>query len=176
MKKLVLLAMFALAAAQSRASTDGYFMFSVFAPGQLPSYMTDVKGMRLSLIYGDCQTLTGLDVGLAGRVRERMYGAQVAIYNRVGTDANGLQIALWNRIDSDFKGLEIGAANMVEGHTGGVALGLVNASETVSGVQIGLVNIAEVVKGVQIGLVNRISTQTCGDWQVWFTPIFNAGW
>lgn len=176
MKKLILAAVMAIATVSVKASTNAYFMFSVFAPGQLPSYATDLTGMRLSLIYGDCQTLKGLDVGLAGRVRERACALQLGLYNHVGTDATGVELGVWNRVDSDIHGVQLGAANTAEGHAAGVQLGVFNKAESVSGVQLGLVNLADTVKGVQLGLVNRISSQTVSDWQVWFTPFINAGW
>ena len=84
MKKLLTALMLLAAATTLNAATDGYIMLSVFSPGQIPIATTSLDGVRLNIIYGECQNINGLDVGLVGRVRE---------------NANGLQIGLVNWID-----------------------------------------------------------------------------
>ena len=41
-------------------------MVSLVTPVQAPSARYDVTGLRLSLIYGECQEFTGLDIGIIG--------------------------------------------------------------------------------------------------------------
>ncbi len=126
MKKLLMALMLACAAFTAHAELNGYFMLSVFSPGQLPVPGSSINGGRVSLLYGECRLFNGLDIGVWGHVRERMNGVQIAGVNSIGADANGLQIGLVNWIDSDCNGLQIG---------------LVNYANTMDGCQIGLVNI-----------------------------------
>ena len=44
-------------------------MVSLVTPVQVPSHRYDVTGLRLSLIYGDCQGFAGLDLGIVGNSR-----------------------------------------------------------------------------------------------------------
>ena len=50
-------------------------MVSLVTPVQAPSRSYDVTGFRLSLIYGDCQDFTGLDIGVAQRAAGTFTGA-----------------------------------------------------------------------------------------------------
>ena len=126
MKKILFVAAVALAAVSLRADVDGYVMLSVFSPAELPTPSASIYGGRLSLIYGECHELYGLDVGLAGYVRERVCGVQLdAVWNGVGTDMDGLQIGLVNAVEGDVSGLQ---------------LGLVNVADRLYGCQIGLAN------------------------------------
>ncbi len=126
MKKILFALAIALAAVSLRADADGYFMLSVFSPGQLPTPTSSIYGGRLSLIYGECHELYGLDLGVAGYVRERMCGAQLgAIWNGIGTDVAGVQIGLVNTAEGDAAGLQLGLVNVAD-HLYGCQLGLVN--------------------------------------------------
>ncbi len=126
MKKVLMALMLACAALSTQAAQDGFFMLSIFSPGQLPVPSSSVTGIRLALIYGECQRFTGIDLGLVGNTRERATGLQIAGVNYVGTDGCGLQVGLVNWVESDFTGLQVG---------------LVNYSNTLKGMQLGLVNV-----------------------------------
>ena len=126
MKKVLFAVAIVLAAVSLRADADGYFMLSVFSPGQLPTPSSSICGGRLSLIYGECHELYGLDLGLCGYVRERMCGAQLdAFWNGVGTDMAGCQLGLVNTAEGDAFGLQLGLVNVAD-HLYGCQLGLVN--------------------------------------------------
>ena len=127
MKKVLFAVAVVLAAVSLRADADGYFMLSVFSPGQLPTPTSSIYGGRLSLIYGECHELYGLDLGLCGYVRERMYGAQLD--------------ALWNGVGTDMAGCQLGLVNTAEGDAFGLQLGLVNVTDHLYGCQLGLVNV-----------------------------------
>ena len=71
-------------------------MVSLVTPVQAPSSDYDVTGFRLSLIYGDCQEFTGLDIGIV------------------------------DHADRDFTGIVIGGVNIADGRLYGGQLGLVN--------------------------------------------------
>ena len=157
MKKILIAAVIAIAAVSLRADADGYFMLSVFSPGQLPPPSSTIYGGRLSLVYGDCHELYGVDFGAAGSVRERMIGAQFNLF--------------WNGVGTDMAGLQIGVANTVEGYFAGLQLGLVSVVDELYGCQIGLVNVTTHLYGCQLGLLN-FSTDRA--WTFW--PFINIGW
>lgn len=130
----------------------------------------DIIGLRINLFSGQCDQMTGLDLGFIGHsttynglqlnllrndVTDVLAGWQIGLYNSCGRgDALGLQTGLWN---------ESGAVY-------GAQLGLVNVAEYAEGVQIGLINRAEDMHGYQFGLINVIRG---GD--VPFCPIINIG-
>ncbi len=171
MKKILFAAVIAFAAVSLRADADGYFMLSVFSPGQLPAPSSTIYGGRLSLIYGDCHELYGVDFGITGSVREHMDGAQFNLF--------------WNGIGTDMAGFQLGVANTVEGYFAGWQLGLVNVSDELYGCQLGLVDVASAVYGCQLGLVNvtthlygcqlgLLNFSTDRAWTFW--PFINIGW
>ena len=98
----------------------------------------DVIGLRLTLPYGECESVTGFDLGVYGRCRyfeglqanilrnealDIMAGIQAGVYNSAGrADLTGLQVGLWNEARS-MRGLQ---------------LGIINVADTVQGFQIGL--------------------------------------
>ena len=130
----------------------------------------DVVGLRLTLPYGECESVTGFDLGVYGRCRyfeglqanilrnealDVMSGIQVGIYNSAGrADLTGLQVGLWNEARS-MRGLQ---------------LGIINVADTVQGFQVGLINRAESAYGFQVGGVNVIRES-----EVVFFPIVNIG-
>jgi len=129
----------------------------------------DVVGLRLNLPSGQCEQVTGLDIGLIGRsqyyngiqinlwrndVTDTLAGWQIGCYNSIGLgDALGLQTGLWNEAQSLY----------------GFQAGLVNLADYAEGFQIGLINRAEDMHGYQIGLINIIRSG-----RVPFCPIINA--
>ena len=160
-------------------------MVSLVTPVQAPSRSYDVTGLRLSLIYGECQEFTGLDVGVIGNARkgftglavgglnfagERLYGAQVGLVNWNGNgDASwerrsvGAQIGVLNYADT-FCGLQSGYVNIAGESFMGLQASLVNCAHDLYGVQCGCyfilgVNVAGgTVRGCQIGLINYANT------------------
>ena len=172
MKKILFAAAIAMSAVSLRASTEGYFMLSVCSPGQLPAPTSSIYGGRLSLIYGECHELYGLDLGLTGYVRERLNGAQLnGLWSGVGTDMAGLQVGFVNTVDGYVAGLQAGAFNFCRDLFGcQVALSNV-AFEDMYGCQIGLVNVADRLYGCQLGLLNFATDRS---WSFW--PFINIGW
>ena len=142
--------------AQSVASSP--VMVSLIAPVQLPLSNWDVTGFRLSIIYGKCVNLTGLDIGIAGHTKGF---------------AKGLQIAAVNVVEGDFAGVQIGVANYAASSPGsmghGMQIGVFNGAESYKGFQLGVINYAGRMSGVQVGLVNVIKNK-----DVAFLPIVNA--
>ena len=130
----------------------------------------DVIGLRLTLPYGECEGVTGVDLGFYGRSRyfegfqlnilrnealDVMAGVQVGIYNSAGrADLTGLQIGLWNEARSIH----------------GVQFGIINVADSVQGCQFGLINRVESMYGFQLGGVNVIRES-----ELAFFPIMNVG-
>ena len=130
----------------------------------------DVIGLRLTLPYGECESVTGFDLGVYGRCRyfeglqlnilrneaqDVMAGIQVGIYNSAGrADLSGLQVGLWNEA-RDIRGVQVG---------------IINVADAVYGIQVGLINRAESMYGFQVGGVNVIRES-----EVAFCPILNIG-
>ena len=130
----------------------------------------DVVGVRFPFPYGECESVTGFDIGCFGRCRyfegfqlnilrndakDALAGLQAGIYNSCGrADMLGVQIGLWNEARS-IKGCQIG---------------LINLTDTGSGLQIGIINRAECFYGFQGGLVNVIRENEFA-----FLPIVNVG-
>ena len=172
MKKILFAAAVAMSVASLRASTDGYVMLSVCSPGQLPAPTSSIYGGRLSLIYGECHELYGLDLSLTGYVRERMCGAQLnGFWSGVGTDMAGLQCGVVNTVDGYIAGLQLGVMNFTR-DLYGCQISLSNvAFEDVYGCQIGLVNVADSLYGCQLGLLNFSTARDLS-----FLPFINIGW
>jgi len=159
MKKLMTALVMLVAMASLTAQANQYAMISVVAPAQIPTAQEHLDGVRLDLIYGECLSMNGLDVGVFGRTRERFNGLQVAGCSIVGTDAAGHQIGLANFVDTGFYGAQFGLWNDVDG--------------VVDGFQLGIVNQAGTLNGLQIGLLNFIDQPS----PTWYClPIVNFGW
>ena len=130
----------------------------------------DVVGFRFTLPYGECEGVTGIDLGFYGRCRyfeglqlnllrnealDTMAGVQVGIYNSAGrADLAGLQVGLWNEARS----------------LRGVQVGIINVADTVQGFQVGVINRTESMYGFQVGGVNVIRES-----ELAFFPIVNIG-
>ena len=178
-------------------------MVSLVTPAQVPSRSYDVKGLRISLICGDCREFTGFDIGVAQRAAGpftgvglggvniaggRLHGGQVGLVNWSCDDSTiwsyrsiGIQIGAVNYAET-FCGLQDGFVNVTSGAFAGLQDGLFNCAENTDGVQCGCyfifgVNVAYGdVRGCQIGLVNFADTMD-GGLQIGILNIIgNNGW
>lgn len=171
MKKLSIFLAVAAAALALQANPEGYFMLSLISPGQLPTQESNIYGARLSAIYGNCQNLYGLDVGVSGHVHERIDGLQVgALFSIDDAEMNGLGIGCVHYVGGVLAGCQIGLWNHAT-RGAGAQIGLVNTSAAFTGVQIGLLNHTRDLGGVQIGLSNYK-----GPRPVAWLPLVNIGW
>lgn len=130
----------------------------------------DVLGFRFNLPVGQCEQVTGIDIGIIGRsqyfngfqfnlwhneVTDALAGWQIGVYNSAALgDALGLQTGLWNEANTLY----------------GFQLGLINVVDYAEGFQLGLINRAESMHGFQLGLINVIRSS-----QVPFCPLLNVG-
>jgi hypothetical protein len=140
------------AASQTPSFTP--LQISVLPVAQIFREDLPVRGIRLNLVYGRQQWVTGLDAGFFNEVRQDMSGLGVGIVNLSYGDASGVQLALTNSVDGRFRGLQTALANVNEGDLSGIQLGGLNVTEDGSGMQLGLWNRASSLKGVQLGLIN----------------------
>lgn len=93
------------------------------APVQLPWGNWNVRGIRLSPIYGRCENLVGMDLGLVNTVEKDMIGLQVGFLNTTSR-ARGVQVGLFN-CAYYLKGVQIGFINYAEGAKG-LQIGVIN--------------------------------------------------
>ncbi|MFO7936692.1 MAG: hypothetical protein R6V06_03695 [Kiritimatiellia bacterium] len=129
----------------------------------------DVVGLRVNLFSGECEQVTGMDLGFIGRsryyngvqfnllinsVEDELAGMQFSLgYNEAGlASLFSVQVGLWNQAQS----------------MNGVQLGLVNLTDYGRGLQLGLINRSEDINGYQVGLVNVIRSS-----EVPFMPLVN---
>lgn len=156
-------------------------MVSLVTPVQAPSSDYDVTGLRLSLIYGDCQEFKGLDIGIVDHTDRdftglviggvniadgRVYGGQLGLVNWNGHDDRkwdrrsiGAQLGIFNYANT-FCGLQDGFVNVAGRSFTGLQTGFFNSTRDQGGLQCGAyfllgVNMASgIMRGCQIGLVN----------------------
>ncbi|GLS89780.1 hypothetical protein GCM10007916_08470 [Psychromonas marina] len=166
MKKL-LIASALLASSTSVFSEEAPAMFSALdfnAPNA-----QSVKGIRLSVLHGKIDSMTGLDLAVVGMSETNTTkGVNLGIWGaaKVNQSMTGASLGLFNWIPGQTKGLNMGAVN-VTGDVKGANLGFVNYSEgdtlfdwaavsvsNSSTVQLGFVNVTKEIKGVQIGILN----------------------
>jgi len=89
------------------------FMLSLVDPLALPSSAWadwDVTGIRLNTLYGNCRSLTGLDIGLYNSCSQ-LKGWQIGVINEA-TVMKGLQTGLINYANSAM-GVQIGLVNVI---------------------------------------------------------------
>ncbi len=151
------------------------FMLSLVTPLQVPSDTWDVGGLRVNLLYGECQNFAGLDIsGLAGRTYGRADGLLIAgVANVVNGDSTSWMIAPVNYVDGAYSGFQVGAVNIASvrsnAEAGALQIGVYNYSNYLRGCQIGLINQTHDLIGIQIGLINIIQNA-----DVTVLPIING--
>ena len=130
----------------------------------------DVAGVRFTLPYGECESVTGFDIGFYGRCRY-FEGFQLNILRNEAEDVlSGAQIGCYNSAGrADLKGLQFGLFNEARSMRG-VQVGIVNLADSICGLQLGLINRAETMYGFQVGAVNVIRES-----EMVFCPILNIG-
>ena len=165
MKRLILCV--ALLVPASLASAEAPMQIS-FPNGRGPDD-PHVNGVRISLFYGENESMRGFDLGLLSLSQTRkMNGfALTAGVNRVSGDMSGAAISLVNIHDGRDKGLNAAFINQLGDPDGAVNIGFVQIAdgETMldigginvsdrSLVQLGFVNITKRITGFQFGFLN----------------------
>ena len=150
------------------ASADAAFQFTL--PGLQAPEDPKVDGVRLSILYGKTQRLSGLDFGffsysesgwlsgaafvfglhhLSGDMDGGLAWSLVNIHS--GND-RGLNAAFVNKVNNVESGVDIGFVNLADGKTM-LDIGALNLSDS-STVQIGIINVTKKIEGIQIGFIN----------------------
>ncbi|MGL4358758.1 LA_2272 family surface repeat-containing protein [Cetobacterium sp.] len=151
------------------------FELGLLSPTQLRGPQTDVKGVRLGLVYTENQNVEGVDINIIANKKQNFKGLSLgSIYDRtennfegaklgwfflpitfnsVGGNMTGVQFGLINMVEQNTKGVQVGGANFTGTGTG-LQFGLFNKADKIRGLQLGFVNMAENLEGLQIGLVN----------------------
>jgi hypothetical protein len=99
-------------------------MIALCAPIQFPDSDWNVAGLRIGLIYSNCDFMTGLDFGFINRSRETR-ALQIGFAN-VTEAMGGLQIGIINYADRAV-GIQIGLVNIISDNEAS-CLPLFNAS------------------------------------------------
>ena len=137
------------------------FQLSLIGPTmQLVDDDADVKGLRISILYGVNRNVTGLDLGLINRTTGDFKGLQHGLFGVTHGRFTGWQHN-WavNVAEGEFYGLQTGLVNIVGTGEGVQASGIYNSAEYMSGLQVSLVNFAEDFYGLQVGLINVIRSK-----------------
>lgn len=103
----------------------------------------DVSGVRLSLLNGKTDNVTGLNLSVLGLSEVENF--------------KGLDFGLFfgaSRVTGDFTGVGLNFVNWHEGDSTGVNLGLVNYVNNMKGVNLGFVNFTTGDSLINIGAVN----------------------
>ena len=112
----------------------------------------DVRGARLSLLYGETRNVKGLNVSVLG-ISE--------VENLTGLEWDWFFGA--NRVRNEFKGVALGWVNWHEGRDKGINLGWVNFVNNVNGVNFGGLNFSQGSTDINIGLANIGTSQSLID-------------
>lgn len=126
-------------------------------PISLPQSNWNVFGLRLNLLFGQSFAVYGLDLGLAGRCRNKFVGLAAQTCNWIENDMTGAQFGgLANVVKGNTCGLQVGGlANCDHGSFIGLQAAFLNYDGALGGVQLGAVNWNKSVSaGAQIGVAN----------------------
>lgn len=172
---------------------------SLFYPAQIFPKETKVQGLRINLIYGVNDEMTGIDLGVVNKTTGTTQGLQLGLFplggvnvteelegfqfagfwggaNLASGDVSGIQISGilvgFNKA-KDLNGIQIAAAllgaNTAVNSKGMQIATLYNQAEQLHGLQVGIVNVCEQLQGVQIGLANIVKGSNPT-----FLPLVNA--
>ncbi len=137
----------------------------VVPPAQIFREDTEVRGLRMALVYAENASLTGFDFALIdARVTGPVRGVQFAgFFTNTQGSADGLQLGLANGTRGALRGLQLGGGNGA-GSAHGLQLGLLvnrtGSTDSVAsrfgdlyGAQLGIMN-QGLLHGLQTGLYN----------------------
>lgn len=96
---LAALVLLALSASPARAA-ESFFQLALFHPAQVFPAETDIKGVRVDLLYGKNANVVGLDWGLVHHATTDFRGYQVGLANLIQENESGpvfLPIVNWSK-------------------------------------------------------------------------------
>jgi hypothetical protein len=140
MKRILLFtALFLMGNAAQTFGDSKPLQLALVNPIQVVHESNDISGLRINLIYGKNENVTGLDFGFA---------------NYVMGDFRGLQLGCVNHVFGNTRGWQDAFVNITQGELNGLQTGFVNYSGKAHGLQFGLINYTEDLQGLQIGVLN----------------------
>ena len=137
-------------------------------PVQLPQANYNVAGLRWSIFYGSNFTVSGIDVGLVGRVNDSFTGLALTAADWVEGDVVGAQLSgVASIIKGNATGFQMAPfVNYNHGVFTGFQTGLVNYDGTFNGLQFGGLNWDKgLCYGLQVGVGNVAVSEFHG-WSV----------
>ena len=152
---LVALALLVLGATAAYAGECQPIQVSLFNPVQLFPEKTSVSGLRLNLIYGVNDKVTGLDWGLINQAHGDEFGVAGGRDRLRREELHRLAGQLRQRHQGEFTGFQSGLYNTCD-QGNGVQFGVVNNAKAMHGLQLGILNMTETLHGLQIGVGNVI--------------------
>lgn len=93
----------------SNVRAESLFQIAIVNPLQLIPEDKSINGMRINVVYGFNENVSGLDVGLVNRTFGQQTGLQVGLFNST-FEMEGVQIGIINRADF-LSGVQIGLVN-----------------------------------------------------------------
>jgi len=123
-------------------SDDKIIQLALFNPVQIYPEEESITGVRLNLLYGKNESVTGFDLGIVNRT--------------AGKQSVGVQWGILGLADRGFVGFQANSVNVTHYEFKGVQFGFVNVAEDANGLMIGVVNFAKRMYGIQIGIFNLI--------------------
>jgi len=152
------------------AQTTRPIQISLYHPVQIFNKDVSVRGIRLNVLYGVNNDLTGIDYGfIVNKLEGDLTGVQFGLVNLVDGNVTGYQDGLVNVVNNDFIGWQNGFVTITKGSLTGLNTGVYTKNGEMHGLQIGVVNITGKLDGLQIGLVNINKSATPHK----FLPIIN---
>ena len=134
-----------------------------------------VKGIRLNLLYGKHEYVSGIDIGLVSHTVYKNTGILIAAI-QIGHKSSGFRTSLFNFVD-EASGFQLGLVNLNKFancpslgilyndatiKSSGPQLGLWNTTGESAGIQLGLINYASEVNGMQFGVINVADSMPAG--------------
>lgn len=139
---VLLVALLCLIVAGSAGAQSKPVQLALVNPVQIFDEKTTIAGVRISLIYGRNESVSGLDWGF--------------INSTTSGTSQGIEFGFVGLNDANFVGLRSNFVDLNNGNVEGAQIGFYNSGGYVNGVQIGFINNAGSMKGLQIGLINII--------------------
>jgi len=129
----------------------------------------DVNGVRFSMLYGEANSVSGLDLGLlsiaetdrlsgvalvlgVSQVTEDLDGGAISLFNINSGNSRGLNAAFVNMLNNAENAVDVGFVNIADGTTM-VDIGGLNVTDQ-STAQLGFINVTKQITGFQLGFVN----------------------
>ncbi|MGB5445070.1 MAG: phaC PHA synthase [Psychromonas sp.] len=117
------------------------FMFSTIDGNNTPN-ASSVRGVRLTVLHGKVQQVTGVDFAAFGFSQTN---------TTIGANLNFFGA---HKVSKSMTGASLGILNWQTGYTQGANIGPINVTNNMQGANIGAINVANNVEGANVGAIN----------------------